>query len=241
MNIPSKQEVFTEDEDVDISVDDESFEKACNAKTESMNKFGFSISNILSDNFGPKPVKIEDIQNEKNIFRPFEMENFIYNNSNNVASHKSFLQNAPPLFLSNIRLSDIFDYSTKQTSPQSKSDNSVRNCLYNSLASYPKIHEEILNSHKYPNSQAASNSTPLTSNISPLGGLTETVSHLSHESKFESVLSSALVSEPPKAPSQSNSQRLKQSSHDSVDSDDCASEASASKDESQKMWPAWVS
>lgn len=241
MNLTSKHEVVTEDEEVDINVDDDdTFDKSFHAKS-----IGFSISNILSDNFGPpKPVKIEDNQAQsdlnKTIFRPFEIKNFICNNSNQ-SSGKPTVQNPSSIFLSNFRLSDIFDYSTKQASPQIKSDSSsLRNSLYNSLASYPKIHEEILNSHKkHPNTQATSNShsTTISTKIPPLGGLCKTISQIGQENVTHSTSPTL-----PTAP-QLNSLKIQQSSISdaSVDSDDCTSEASTSKDESQKMWPAWVS
>lgn len=240
MNLTSKHEVVTEDEEVDINVDDDDpFDKSFHAKS-----IGFSISNILSDNFGPpKSVKIEDGQTHheqnKTIFRPFEIQNFICNNSNQ-SSGKPIVQNPSSIFLSNFRLADIFDYSTKQASPQINSDNSsLRNSLYNSLASYPKIQEEIRNSHKkHPNTQPASNShsTTTSTKIPPLGGLCKTISQIGHENVTQST-SPTLPTTP-----QLNSQKIQQSSISdaSVDSDDCTSEASTSKDESQKMWPAWV-
>lgn len=236
MNITSKHEVITEDE-IDINVDDDEddpYDKSFN-KTESLNKFSFSISNILSDSFGPKPVKIEPNQtNDRTaIFRPFELKGF------NGSPQSS-------VFLSNFRLSDIFNSTKHAASPQSKSDNSLRNSLYNSLASYPKIHEEILNSHKKysTNTQThqASSNFNATSKIPPLGGLCKTISQIGQENLTQSPLSStpsALSLTQPKT-NLSDSLKIQQSSTDSIDSDDCTSEASGSKDET-KMWPAWVS
>lgn len=244
MNI-SKHEIITEDE-IDINVDDDDpFDKTFNAKSESMNlnKFSFSISNILSDTFGPKPVKIEPTFNERNIFRPFEIKNFISNDPISVSS-KSVVQNPSSVFLSNFRLSEIFDYSTKHSSHQIKSDNSLRNSLYNSLASYPKIHEEILNSHKkFANTQPASSLLSTPPKLPPLGGLCKTISQIGQENFSQSPQSSFSSTNllQPKS-NLSDSLKIQQSSTDSMDSDDCASEASTStKDESQKMWPAWVS
>lgn len=242
-DVEHKHEVITEDEEADINVDDDDpYDKAFHAKTNSLSKFSFSISNILSDTFGPKPVKLEPNQgSDKNIFRPFEIKNFI-----NSGSSQPKVQNPSSIFLSNFRLSELFDYSTKQASPQIKSDSSsLRNSLYNSLASYPKIQEEILNSHKQNphHTQPPSNYHSATSKIPPLGGLCKTISQIGQENASLSVLQ-------PRAPSlgvqsKSNSlesiNKIQQSSTDSVDSDDCTSEASANKDESQKMWPAWVS
>lgn len=237
MNITSKHEVITEDEiDINVDDDDDPYDRSFN-KTDSINKFSFSISNILSDAFGPKPVKIEPNQanDRTSIFRPFELKNF---NGNNIPQ--------PSVFLSNFRLSEIFNSTKHAASPQSKSDNSLRNSLYNSLASYPKIHEEILNSHKKystnTQTQQASSNFNATSKIPPLGGLCKTISQIGQENLTQSPLSStpsALTLTQPKT-NLSDSLKIQQSSTDSIDSDDCTSEASGSKDET-KMWPAWVS
>lgn len=230
-----KHEIITEDEETDINVDDDDpYEKTFASKASSVS---FSISNILSDSFGPKPVKLEENENPngKTIFRPFELKNFISNSASNV---KPFVQNPSSIFLSNFRLSDVFDYSTKHASPRSESDNNLRNSLYNSLSAYPKIHEEILNSHKKnPNIQTTSNYRAASSIIPPLGGLCKTISQIGQEN----------VTQSSKSPDKStlkaslDSIKIQQSPAESVDSDDCTSEASTSKDESQKMWPAWVS
>lgn len=229
MNLTSKHEIVTEDEETDINVDDDDpYDKTTfGSKSESMSKFSFSISNILREDFGPKPVKIEP---NPNIFRPFDSVN-----------NKPFVQNASSIFLSNFRLSEIFDYSTKHASTPNKSDSNLRNSLFNSLASYPKIHEEILNSHKKnPNTQQASNFLSTSSSkIPPLGGLCKTISQIGRENVTHSLLSSTAPSLLSKNNS-ADSMKVQQSS-DIEDSDDCVSETSASKDESQKMYPAWVS
>lgn len=228
MNLTSKHEIVTEDEEIDINVDDDDpFDKSFDADS-SINKFSFSISNILSDSFGPKPVKIEPNQMDRSIFRPFDGSSM---------SIKPFVQNPSSIFLSNFRLSEIFDYSTKHESSQSKSDSNLRK----SMASYPKIHEEILNSHKKnPNTLSASSFLSTTSKIPPLGGLCKTISQIGQENLTKSTLSSTAPLVQSKS---SESLQIQQSSTSdaSVDSDDCTSEASTSKDESQKMWPAWVS
>lgn len=244
-DVEHKHEVITEDEEAeDINVDDDDpFDKAFNAKTENLSKFSFSINNILSDAFGPKPVKLEPNQNtDKNIFRPFEIKNFINTTSNN----KPFVQNPSSIFLSNFRLSELIDFSTKNASPQNKSDSSLRNSLYNSLASYPKIQEEIRNSHKkYPNnSQQTSNFHSSSSKIPPLGGLCKTISQIGQERVTQPSFTTLApcLSAKSKSNSLESINKIQHSSTDStVDSDDCTSEASTSKDESQKMWPAWVS
>lgn len=177
-------------------------------------------------------MKIEQNQNDKYIFRPFETKNFISANNKSCVNDSELLKN--------FRLTEIFNYSTKQTTP-STSDISLRNSLFNSLVSYPKIQEEILNSHrKYSDTQPASSLHSMPSKIPPLGGLCKTISQIGQaNSTMSSSSSSTLVQSKCNL---SDSLKIQQSSTDnSVDSDDCVSEASTSKDESQKMWPAWVS
>lgn len=228
ITLTSKREIVTEDEETDINVEDDyPYNKITfGTNTESMSKFSFSITNILSDNFGPKPVKIEQSQS---IFRPFDSVN-----------SKSYVQNSSSIFLSNFRLSEIFDKSTKYASTQNKSDSNLRKSFFNTLTSYPKIHEEILNNHKKnPNTQQASNFLSTSSSkIPPLGGLCKTISQIGRENVTHSTLSSAPLTQSKN--SSSYSRKVQQSS-DIDDSDDCTSEASTNKDESQKMWPAWVS
>lgn len=265
----SKHGLVVDDEDMDINVDDDeddSYERSYKGtKSDSLNigKFKFSITNILSDSFGPKPVKIENDHGER-IFRPFEIKNFINannsanNNSNN--NNKSFVQNlnSSSVFLNSFRLSDIFDYSTKNLSSENQyksSDNSLRNSFYNSFTAYPKIHEEVLsnssnNSHKKYSSQVTSNllSSASSLKIPPaIGGLCKTISQIGQESLPQSLSTSSTSSlnctSPTLFQTKSNScdtLKLPQSSVDSLslDSDDCQSEAS--KDENNKMWPAWV-
>lgn len=236
----SKRE--TEDEEIDINVDDDDdpFDKTFNAKSEKVN---FSISNILSDTFGPK---VEQNQNERILFQPFATKSFFSNSASNTVNSKSIVQNPSSVFLSNFRLSEIFDYSTKhETFPQSISDLNLRNSLYNSLASYPKIHEEILNSYghkKNSNTQQTSNLYSTPSKIPPLGGLRKTVSQIGQENLAQSAATSsdAQTNSSQSKNLLSDLVKIQQTSTDSVDSDDCTSEASTSKDESQKMWPAWV-
>jgi hypothetical protein len=225
MNLTSKHEII-EDEEINVDDDDPYDNKSFIAKSDTLHdKFSFSITNILSDNFGPKPMKIEQTSNDtKTIFRPFEMKNFISNN--NTTNGKSNIQKSSSVFLSNFRLSEIFDYSTKNSSPhQNKSDtNSLRNSLYNSLTSYPKIQEEILNSRRNALQQ-------------PLGSLSKTIQNFT-----QSPVTRVEVKEPKEEPMKVDSFKMQHTSTDSIDSDDCKSEASASKDESQnQMWPAWVS
>lgn len=239
MGITSKHEIVTEDEEADINVDDDDpFDRAFNSNSESlrMNKFSFSISNILSDSFGPKPIKIEPNQTDKSIFRPFDIKDFMTSSP----SHSSGNANQSSIFLSNFRMSEIFDYSTKHASPQNKSDNSLRNSLYNSLASYPKIQEEILNSHqKSQKHQSASSSSSQSLKLPPLGGLCKTVSQIGQEKQF-ALSSNPSLSAQSKFNTSADAVKVQPSSTDSLDSDDCTSEASTSKDENQKMWPAWV-
>lgn len=263
----SKRGLVVDDEDMDINVDDDeddSYErnyKTTKSDTLNIGKFSFSITNILSDQFGPKPVKIENDSGESRLFRPFEIKNFINNSvnhdSNTNSHHKMFVQNLNPssVFLNSFRLSELFDYSTKNLSSENykSSDNSLRNSFYNSFTSYPKLQDETLsnssNSHKKYSSQVTSNllSSPSLKVPSSIGGLCKTISQIGQESLPQSLSTSSTSSlkctSPTMFQSKSNSSdtlKLPQSSVDSMslDSDDCQSEAS--KDENQKMWPAWV-
>lgn len=248
----SKQHGLGDDEDMDINVDDdeEEFEKSYKATTSetlNMKNFSFSITNILSDSFGPKTLKTESDASDK-LFRPFEIKNFI---NSNTANSKTF--NPSSVFLNSFRLSDIFDYSTKNSSSimqdnNNKSDNSLRNSLYNSFSAYPKIQEEILSSHSKKFSRDHNSSLKIPSSI---GGLCKTISQIGQERTLPQTLSTSSSSShsssfkcsTPTFQSKSNNttDTLKlHSSTDSIDSDECQSEASNSKDEN-KMWPAWVS
>jgi hypothetical protein len=275
-----KHGLVVDDEDMEINVDDDEDDLYAknykSMKSDSLNigKFSFSITNILSDSFGPTstvktPItttfKTEncDQSDNRSIFRPFEIKNFICNSANNSASNRSFVQNLTPssVFLNSFRLSDIFDYSTKSVvdgsnnnSNSIKSDSSVRvNSLYNNFASYPKIQEEILNSHRrYSSPVAANNNNNLLSSAAALkiptaiGGLCKTISQIGQESSAQSLSttsstsssSSSLGAKSTQGSNSIDTLKLQQASTESVDSDDCQSEA---KKDDQKMWPAWVS
>lgn len=261
--------LVVDDEDMDINVDDDEDELYKTTKSDSLSigKFSFSITNILSDKFGTPKFKIEPDQSDR-IFRPFEIKNLICNTANNSAidnDNKSFVQNLNPssVLFNSFRLSDIFDYSTKNLSnfthennnyrnnsfSNNKSDNSLRNSLYNSFTSYPKIQEEILNGHKkhYSSGQALGGNFLSSASAlkipSSIGGLCKTISQIGQDSlppqslSTSSSASSTSSSITPKSNS-TDTLKLQQSSADSIDSDDCQSESS--KDD-QKMWPAWVS
>ncbi|XP_070509628.1 homeobox protein engrailed-2-B-like [Chironomus tepperi] len=262
----SKHGLVVDDEDMDINVDDDdddSYERNYKRKSDSLNigKFSFSITNILSDNFGPKPVKIENDHSDR-LFRPFEIRDFICNNNSNNSvnsNNNNKMFNPSSVFLNSFKLSEIFDYSTKNLSSENQyksSDNSFRNSLYNNFTSYPKIHDEFLNNsnnsnnHKKYSSQVTNNSLSSASSLkipSSIGGLCKTISQIGQDSSPQSLStsSSSLKSSctsPTSFQTKSNSSdtlKLPQSSVDSMslDSDDCQSEAS--KDDN-KMWPAWI-
>jgi hypothetical protein len=234
--------LVADDEDMEINVDEDEDDLYKTTKSEN---FSFSITNILSDSFGPAklPLKTEsDQQQQQNhsdrLFRPFEIKNFICNNANTSASNRTFVQNLTPssVFLNSFRLSDIFDYSTKSLAAENhnnnsnssiKSDNSLRSSLYSSFtSSYPKIQEEI--HKKYPLS------SPLKIPTTALGGLCKTISQIGQETSPQP-LSTTTSSKSGAI----DTLKLQQPSPDSLDSDDCQSEAQ--KKDDQKMWPAWVS
>lgn len=260
IKMSSKHGIVVDDEDMDINVDDDEvmdYKTTSTTTTKSsgqlnIGKISFSITNILSDTFGPRNIKSEHPETHssdmKQLFRPFEIKNFIANNSVNRAA--SFVhQNS--VFLNSFRLSDIFnDYSTKASNVDSKpSDNNLRNSIYNNFSSYPKIHEEILN-HKAAKLSAnpqttsstigkfTSSSSSSSSSSHALGGLCKTISQIGQEN---------CLSPPPRHHStaslttSSNKSYSEKSTESTVDSDDCQSEASINtKDDSQKMWPAWI-
>ncbi|KAG5678275.1 hypothetical protein PVAND_007964 [Polypedilum vanderplanki] len=255
-----------DDEDMDINVDDDDEDLYKSRKSDSLNigKFSFSITNILSDRFGPAKttaLKTENDSSDRTIFRPFEIKNFICNNANNSASNRTFVQNFTPssVFLNSFRLSDIFDYSTKSLSSENnnninsnssiKSDNSLRNNLYSNFttsASYPKIQEEILNGHKVKYQQQSSvNNHHLAALKIPtaIGGLCKTISQIGQEptsppqQSLSTTSSTSSTSSHQTKSGAIDTLKLQQPSTDSLDSDDCQSEA---KKDDQKMWPAWI-
>lgn len=256
----SSKHGIVDDEDMDINVDDDEVMdyKTTSTTTKSsgqlsIGKFSFSITNILSDTFGPRNIKSEHPEHhpsDMKLFRPFEIKNFIANNSaNRAASFGNQNFNPSSVFLNSFRLSDIFnDYSTKASNVDSKpSDNNLRNSIYNTFSSYPKIHEEILN-HKAAKLSANPQTTSSTigkftsssssSSSHALGGLCKTISQIGQEN---------CLSPPPRHHSaaslttSSNKSYSEKSTESTVDSDDCQSEASINtKDDNQKMWPAWI-
>lgn len=267
IKMSSKHGIVVDDEDMDINVDDDEvmdYKTTSTTTTKSsgqlnIGKFSFSITNILSDTFGPRNIKSEHPEqhpSDMKLFRPFEIKNFIANNSVNRAA--SFVNqnfnSSSSVFLNSFRLSDIFnDYSsTKASNVDIKpSDNNLRNSIYNTFSSYPKIHEEILN-HKAAkltaNPQTTSSSSSSTigkftsssssSSSHALGGLCKTISQIGQENCLSPPLrhhSAASLT------TSSNKSYSEKSTESTVDSDDCQSEASINtKDDSQKMWPAWI-
>jgi hypothetical protein len=259
IKMSSKHGIVVDDEDMDINVDDdeeEDFKTTTNSSGHlNIGKFSFSITNILSDTFGPKSVKSEhpEPHSDMKLFRPFEIKNFIANNAAAAAANnnRSFVQNFNPssVFLNSFRLSEIFnDYSTKTNNVDNKaSDNSLRNSIYNTFSAYPKIHEEILN-HKAAklSSCAATNSQSPPSSSSTIGKITSSTSHaLGGLCKTISQIGQENCLSPPQSVASSNksynSEKFQQSSTEStVDSDDCQSEASINTKDDNKMWPAWI-
>ena len=266
---------MSEDEE-DINVDDDD-ETSHNSNLGS--SFSFSISNILSDNFG----KISKM--EKKIFRPFDVQSHEFKESKDgLRDLREELKSKPTtnklfgsintsstngnVFMNNFRLTDIFDYSSKFLGAEQIQNNGLRNSLFNSFSTYPKIHEEIYNNHnkKYLNHQQLSPST--STKMPPLGSLCKTVSQIGQNTPSPSPNSSILNSVQLRSPSASsinsatppiNSPRLSNdlnlmsptltiksnnssnlSNNDRLeDSDDLQSENGSTKD-GEKMWPAWI-
>lgn len=228
MNITSKQEVITEDEEMDINVDEDEPCDNYGSQSDGIGKISFSIAAILGESFGQnqKQMKIEPNQSPcdstTKLFRPFDFTSFA-SNPLNISASRAFIANSPSAFFNNFRLSEIFD-STKYTHPHlnlNKSDNKQHNFT---SKYHPKIHHH--------------DDAQVQSRIAPLGGLSKTISQIGQETA--TTTTSNKVSNA-KADINTKNQQPTNESIDS-DSNDCNSEASTStsKDEA-KMWPAWVS
>jgi hypothetical protein len=235
MNITSKQEVITEDEEMDINVDEDEPCDNYGSQSDGIGKISFSIAAILGETFGQnqKQMKIEPNQSpnrcdSNKLFRPFDFTSFASNQLNLSASRAFISANSPSAFFNNFRLSEIFD-STKYTHPHfnlNKSDNKTSSSKYHHHH-HPKInHEE----------------TQVQNKIAPLGGLSKTISQIGQETTTTTTASSTTTNNKVSHAKADINAKNQQQTNESVDSDstDCNSEASTSKDEA-KMWPAWVS
>lgn len=219
----------------------------------------FSITNILSDTFG----KVLP-HRQRSLFRPYEISKEQHNLSP-VKQTPAIIPGYPGLmpavdhhhsaFLQN-RLEEIYTYRKMVDSLGSLG--SLNHHLNNlgtlgSFSAYPRIHEEILNSHRKftqklddsrhlheRQQQQAPNPvhTKPPQTTPPLGNLCKTVSQIGRAQITPTPASispksdrSSLISPP-----------IHHKSADIDSSDDTKSESSTttSKDDSGQMWPAWV-
>lgn len=262
----TKYEQMSEDEE-DINVDDDE-EATHNSNLGSA--FSFSISNILSDNFG----KIS--KHEKKIFRPYDVHEKESKegikdlrqefkpkpSSNKLFGSINTSTNNGNIFMNNFRLTDIFDYSSKFLGAEQIHNNGLRSSLFNSFSTYPKIHEEIYNNHKkYLNHQTPAPTS--SSRMPPLGSLCKTVSQIGQSTPAPSPNPSGFSSSQLRSPSVSslnsstppiNSPRLandsnlmsptltiKSNNSSNVSNvEDSDDLQSENGKDGEKMWPAWI-
>lgn len=259
MNITSKQEVITEDEEMDINVDEDEPCDNYGSQSDGIGKISFSIAAILGESFGQnqqhqKQMKIEPNQspnhnphhhhrfeNSNNkLFRPFDFTTFASNPLNQISASRAFITaNSPSAFFNNFRLSEIFD-STKYTHPHLNLNSSNKIITSDNNNKYHQHHPKILQHHHGDEVQVHQGS----SKIAPLGGLSKTISQIGQETNTTTTTTAAATSTINKVSHAKADINVKnqQPTNESVDSDstDCNSEASTSKDDT-KMWPAWVS
>ncbi len=197
----------------------------------STNQITFSITNILSENFG----KINKKSEKKSLlFRPYDIDSISNTKSsqvNRTINNKSVLR---------LDSESALDFSKNNYLEKSNILNSFNQSVY------PRIHEEILNSKKYQ--QHLSDSA--FSKIPPLGNLCKTVSQIGRQSTPSPVVRNDLLPSPISSVSTARSEgNGAQNSHqigasrDSgmESSDDAKSESGSTKDDNgSQLWPAWV-
>lgn len=191
----------------------------------------FSITNILSDTFG-KTLK----RQRGNLFRPYDIKE----QHLSPAKPPTIIPNYPLIpamdhsaFIQN-RLEEIYTYRKMVDSLGS----------LGSFSAYPRIHEEILNSHRKFTQKLDDRHdrqpmvvTKPPQSTPPLGNLCKTVSQIGRPQVTPTPASispksdrSSLISPP-----------IAQRTADIDSSDDTKSETSSTtKDDSGQMWPAWV-
>lgn len=215
----------------------------------------FSISNILSDTFG----KVLP-HRQHSLFRPYESKEQHLNSQvkqtpaiipgyplmPSVDHHSAFLQN---------RLEEIYNYRKMVDSLGSLGSLNHLNSLSSlgSFSAYPRIHEEILNSHRKfsqkldegrhlheRQQQSHQTQSPMHTKppqtTPPLGNLCKTVSQIGRPQITATPASISPKSDRSSLISPPNAQK----SADIDSSDDTRSESSMIKDDNGQMWPAWV-
>lgn len=228
----------------------------------------FSITNILSDSFG-KVLQKQSAHHSRSssLFRPYDIKEHYAAAAAAAAaaSVRPVIPTTPvtypiapnghldhPAFLQS-RLEEIYNYRKMMDS-------------IGTFSAYPKIHEEIINSHrkftqKLEERQAQAHvkspqSTP------PLGNLCKAVSQIGRTSSNNHQQSttttnihttptpasispksdrSSLISPPIGSNHNNNNNHHQNNKTDMDSSDDTKSETSSTtKDENNQMWPAWV-
>lgn len=253
VNIKTEQEDYSEQDD----------SRQGNTSPISPPPVRFSITNILSDRFGKGNVETTTTQLRKNhLFRPYEIkeQHVINNKIDNIplGYPPSMLRHHPalehPAFtMQNLRLAEIYnDYSRKISSAfeaQMQQHPMTQQTLLNNFSSYPRIHEEILNSHKkFTQKLLQTEKQSIKPTTPPLGNLCKTVSQIGRPS----ITTTPTASISPKSdrsslispPMHNQSQRSAQDN--AIDSsDDTKSETSSTTkgdgENGTSMWPAWVS
>ncbi|KAG4066955.1 hypothetical protein HA402_007703 [Bradysia odoriphaga] len=197
----------------------------------STNQITFSITNILSENFG----KINKKSEKKSLlFRPYDIDsisNIKSTQVNRTVNNKSALR---------LESEAALDFSKNNYLEKASILNSFNQSVY------PRIHEEILNSKKYQQHLSES----AFSKIPPLGNLCKTVSQIGRQSTPSPVVRNDLLPSPISSASNARSEgNGSQNSHQMVSSrdsgmessDDAKSESGSTKDDNgSQLWPAWV-
>lgn len=250
----------------------------------------FSISNILSENFGKvdpltpplNKKRCPEKKTSSSLFRPYEIASedkqprHIRLQKTHNQQHHHYRPSLEEKKLSQFRINHeaaIIDFSrqpnkAKSPVPRETLNNTiaaVEHKLFNSFSvqqSYPKIHEEILNSKNLQRQyQLGSNALSESSfaKIPPLGNLCKTVSQIgqpvatscrSPSSSSASSTSSTSgtpvkcdtspVRPKPVEAQQPTQQPMVARDSGMESSDDAKSETGSTKDDGTQLWPAWV-
>lgn len=250
----------------------------------------FSINNILSENFGKvnpsttisSKKRCPEKKTSSSLFRPYDIASgdkqtrHIRLQKNHNQQHHHYRPSLDEIKLSQFRINHetaIIDFSrqpNKAKSPVPRElilNNTIaaEHKLFNSFSvqqSYPKIHEEILNSKSLQRQyQLSSNALSESSfaKIPPLGNLCKTVSQIgqpvatscrSPSSSSASSTSSTSgtpvkcdnspVRPKPVEAQQPTQQPMVARDSGMESSDDAKSETGSTKDDGTQLWPAWV-
>lgn len=259
MNNDDEKEMIIDVESVNIKTEQEDYDESQDGRaslTESRSPpVRFSITNILSDRFGKSTSPAEtSMLRKSHLFRPYEVNNQVHHKAPAYPSgnpYPGLTLDHPAFTIQNLRLAEIYnDYSRKISSAFEAQQQQT---LLNNFSSYPRIHEEILNSHKkFTQKLLTSNQTIKPPQITPpLGNLCKAVSQIGRPSPTTTTRCDASIS--PKSdrsslisPPISGAVSQRSAQDCAVDSsDDTKSETSSTTkgdgENGTSMWPAWVS